>query len=74
MSETKLKPCPFCGGTEVKVMIDPQLHAYGRNIIAHCGDRSCYASVFVSVKEQELVHTPAIDLIADKWNRRANDG
>lgn len=73
MPDTKLKPCPFCGGTEVKVRVGFQGADKDRLVIAHCGDRSCQGSVYVSVNEQELVHTPAIDLVADKWNRRAND-
>lgn len=63
MSE-ELKPCPFCGCRDVKATVKCGL------IMAHCGNPECHANVFVEVKGPELVHTPAIDIIAEKWNRR----
>lgn len=70
MTKSGFKPCPFCGNAEVKVMIAPEPFAGMRHIIAYCGDRRCRASVYVSVKDQQLVQTTAADLVADKWNRR----
>lgn len=64
MKETTLKPCPFCGCSDVKAAVKDGI------IVAYCGNRGCLANVFVEVNGPELVHTPAIDIIAEKWNRR----
>lgn len=59
LMETKLKPCPFCGSTEVKIIL------YGGLDCIAC--TRCPGNVMVSQfqTKQEAI---------EAWNRRAEDG
>lgn len=67
MPETKLKPCPFCGCRDVRTTLN------GLSIVACCENSDCKASLRAEIRDQELIHTPAIYIIAEKWNRRAGE-
>lgn len=60
----ELKPCPFCGNTDIYLdgsdNLPPDDHPYWYVICSECG-----ASVFGNVDPE---------VAAEAWNRRANDG
>ena len=60
MSEIKLKPCPFCGGTDLAYYVDDFVRTYVKCKI--CG-----------VKVQGAYNSERGEKEADElWNRRAN--
>lgn len=60
MSEIKLKPCPFCGGTDLDYYVDNFVSTY-----VECN--SC------GVKVQGAYNSERGEKEADElWNRRAN--
>ena len=59
MSETKLKPCPFCGG-EVRLFIAP-IKSTTMFICKKCGADVCFFGA---------EHQPKAN---KAWNRRVND-
>lgn len=59
--KTALKPCPFCGSTEVTLdAVDRGRNREGSAVWAQC--RDCGTSTAVKLTEWEAVET---------WNRRA---
>lgn len=72
MTESGFKPCPFCGGTEVRVIV--KYDGINKNfVIAECGTPSCLAMVVGERYGNRLDHDTAAGFIAERWNRRAND-
>lgn len=63
--ETKLKPCPFCGGEAVLMVLD-------NGVSVKCWE--CRVST-VSKMDSTLLGKPtnAIKYVIEKWNRRVND-
>jgi Lar family restriction alleviation protein len=63
MNETKLKPCPFCGGKaelkKRKFPDDTAFDGYLYCVVCQCGYQ-------VATRESE-------EYIIDYWNRRATD-
>ena len=60
MSNEKLKPCPFCGSTDIVIALKRGLLSGG---YAMC--RGCYATTRSSNYTDEIIAN---------WNRRPNDG
>lgn len=60
MSETKLKPCPFCGSTSVRKVTAP-LRKTQMFICNYCGADVCFYGAEYEPKATEA------------WNRRADD-
>lgn len=60
MSNEKLKPCPFCGSTDIVITQEHGLLSGG---YAMC--RGCYATTRSSIYTDEAVAN---------WNRRPHDG
>lgn len=75
---TKLKPCPFCGGTEIHAEV-----SFGtKEFRIYCAETSCTAGMRLSFVDAGLDNgefidfqkmTKIIQLLVDMWNRRAND-
>ena len=65
MTMTKLKPCPFCGGTNTEMysLKDPSLHGF----IHICDGFDDYM-----VKVESRLFSTEEEAI-EAWNRRAND-
>ena len=59
---TKLKPCPFCGGTDLKIHTAFDAQGWFR-----CA--SCQAEGPLAVAE--FTHDVLYDLVVEAWNRRA---
>ena len=76
---SKLKPCPFCGSEEVKVVLEHD-RTCGRCWFVQCQD--CYAqgaSAVESVDGQEPDEAyeqivRATNTAKEAWNRRVQDG
>lgn len=65
MTDTKLKKCPFCGGTARYMVIDEEddsPHAGGEFI--EC--TKCHASTSVMFPTMDSVY----ELVIEKWNNR----
>lgn len=60
MSNEKLKPCPFCGSTDIVIAQKPGFSSGG---YALC--RGCCATTMSSIYTDEAIAN---------WNRRPNDG
>lgn len=79
MNEIKLKPCPFCGGTKLKIDSKRTFQYGGKK---HCSVTvrcmQCYARGPVvginmpngQYKEREILE----DAVKNAWNRRAEHG
>ena len=65
--EIKLKPCPFCGG-EAEIISDVYGIMCKGFALVTCKD--CGAK---SDKSEESIDYCAKQVVADKWNRRANN-
>lgn len=64
--KAELKPCPFCG-CEVKIKINPStLHA-----VANC--EKCSVVMNKTYKGNKRIEEVLTELLANDWNRRAND-
>ena len=64
MSEAKLKPCPFCGGTNIVIHRDDGIVAQRLEIERYrlcCKD--CAAQLYRGTKEE----------VIEAWNRRVKD-
>lgn len=72
MTESGFKPCPFCGGTEVRVIV--KYDGINKNfVIAECGTPSCLAMVVGERYGNRLDHDTAAGFIAERWNRRKGE-
>ena len=60
----QLKPCPFCGGTKVKIMAYPHFTDWSRPYHAECETVSCYAQGPWGDTEKDAAHL---------WNIRTNE-
>ena len=83
MKETELKPCPFCGGNDLKIndYTDRVYGFDGYEIRCKCGCRFASGSVHEHYWEGAIYCTPmtekskktAYDKMIIDWNVRAND-
>lgn len=60
---TKLKPCPFCGGTDID-KYQPTIYEIGNDASVKCANPICGAEVCGS----------NLKIAVAKWNRRISDG
>lgn len=66
MPETKLKPCPFCGGKAIIMRLESLETGFVSYYVSHNDPFNCaYA-----IKQQSASET--IQETANKWNRRAD--
>ena len=83
MSEQiRLKPCPFCGSTEISAKAEPSIRKIDEVIgVVKCG--GCGVTFVCNGTEQEFVKVegdmyrlvPArsgLEIAVEKWNTRAN--
>lgn len=77
MSNTELKPCPFCGCNQVYVV------APDNSFIQWCGGDwkkaevccpSCGMGVTFRLLHKSTENSKVIQIAETGWNRRANDG
>ena len=68
MGEIKLKPCPFCGGINIKMysQSDPRIHGF-IHICEWKGD----GMVKVAIESRLF---PTDEEATEAWNRRVNNG
>lgn len=78
MSDTKLKPCPFCGGTKLKIDSKRTFRHGGKKHCSvtvrcmRCHARSPVVGIMMpkcQYNEQEICEKE----VTDAWNRRASD-
>lgn len=80
--DIKLKPCPFCGGNDVRFSVKTTTINYRRayHIVMYCAKCHCYGARSLVYHDG---HTPRVELgkneewrriAIDAWNRRADDG
>lgn len=55
--ETELKPCPFCGGKAMMIVLP-----YARKRFVKCENQCCEQNAIYSTREEAI----------KAWNRRAN--
>ena len=72
---TELKPCPFCGGTEIYAEVSFRTKEFR----IYCAETSCTAGMRLSFVDAGLDNgefigfqemTEIIQLLVDMWNRR----
>lgn len=69
MADIKLKPCPFCGGAS-----DTMTLASGAYIKLQIFCKKCGVERTKLVGAKDFIHLMSeIDVMAQEWNRRAND-
>lgn len=80
--QTRLKPCPFCGSTEISAEEEPSLRKMDEVIgVVKC--RGCGVTFVCEGTEQDFVKVegdmyrlvPArsgLEIAVEKWNTRAN--
>lgn len=61
MKENELKPCPFCGSTEILISKDYDSHPYIAQYFAECD--TCQAGF---IHSSEMTRQGAIE----QWNKR----
>lgn len=67
MNDVKLKPCPFCG-ERAKIKVNPStLHA---TVICE----KCSVTMKKNYKGAKRIEEVLMELMANDWNRRENDG
>ena len=72
----EFKPCPFCGNTEFEItperrFLELQLESGSATIHVSC--RECKTEMWEhSYAEHD--YDKRVQMLADKWNRRANNG
>lgn len=77
MPEIKLKPCPFCGSTDIRLSIKRAKYPYWYSAM-YCNSCHCYGARtrFVIEKEGYIsereikASTNAESMAVDAWNRR----
>lgn len=78
MTETKLKPCPFCGGTKLKIDSKRTFRHGGKKHCSvtvrcmQCHARSPVVGILMDnmkYDEREICEKE----VAEAWNRRAGD-
>lgn len=77
--ENKLKPCPFCGGEDIKF----SLKTTGRwerkyHLAMYCNDCHCYGTRSIitpteDTRSQVEKNKEYEQIAIEKWNRRADD-
>ena len=76
MEEQELKPCPFCGGEELKFDFHKghgYLHEYAFAGIC-CQNEDCGVVVQLNLLDaDEWTEKKAYEICAETWNRRANN-
>lgn len=65
MSESKLKPCPFCGGEAVRMSFMDTIQAPHIKALRFIGCKNCAVVSFTNVTVEEAVKA---------WNRREGGG
>ena len=82
MSNTELKPCPFCGGTATLTMSKPYAYEDNFRITWSVECLKCkqtqdkYSSEYRMYWNENVVRVSKIDgrqKVIDNWNRRANE-
>lgn len=68
MKDTKLKPCPFCGG---KAYIGQTKKSLKAQYSVSCSNSQCIAS---RLSNPFVMHYLSIAEATNAWNRRANNG
>ncbi|MBQ6240895.1 MAG: Lar family restriction alleviation protein [Firmicutes bacterium] len=67
--ELKLKPCPFCGCTDIYITFE---HGYlDDSAIVFCNN--CKVSVKVEENDQEGFNEKTAKRAVEAWNRRASE-
>jgi len=62
MAKVKLKPCPFCGNTDIAIsFLPPGIKAYCYNAKGGFLDKGCYVNGPTRLTEKEAIKA---------WNRR----
>lgn len=67
----KIKPCPFCGCTEIEIASDDRYyntHAGNGFMHFYCPDCKLDAWNF---PDKDMPYEEAVELMLEKWNRRA---
>lgn len=76
MTETKLKPCPFCGGKAVTEIV--QNERYFEIYCSRCPVKINLPFCELNLGDGSVVSfdemARAIDELTNLWNRRATDG
>ena len=68
MNEEELKPCPFCGSTEVKVFSFSD-----GGICVKCLDCYCQTAVMNDFCIMDAKKKSAFERITEAWNRRVDN-
>ena len=74
----ELKPCPFCGGKAIlkdtKFWMSDAVYALCTVCGASVQKKLANHTYYVDGKEMFMTKEHAEQLVANAWNRRANDG
>ena len=78
MKEAELKPCPFCGSTDIRYSIKIAMHRGNKRmhrVAMFCWDCNCYgARTLIDTSGRKLYHvekdTRFEEIAIEAWNRR----